>query len=149
MILICLFSVIGVFLEVSFGFDANIYIITLPFLLYLIVQHKPITIIFIVIEIVLISLHTDNLIKNTVIFGIGYYIISTLLAHFEYNERNILTFTLVQIVMYVILSYGDLLYSLKSWYLIANIIGFLLFNYVYVTLFIKQEMLEGKKYEKD
>lgn len=127
--MVYILSFLGILLEVSLPFGANIYIITLPFYIYLIMLKDKVSIFTYLLIVLLISLQTDNLFRNILVFIFGYYIINWIFIHFEYRKGNIILITLAQSILYIILS------SFNLRYLIINIIGFIILNYIYIKIY--------------
>ncbi len=123
-------SILGVFLEVSLPFNANFLVVALSFLVYLIGAKREKNILIIGIMAFILSLQTNDFFVIMTVFICGYYLLDFLFLHLSYSKSNILIFSLIQGVIYAVLSYRNL----KATYVVANIIGFVVLNYVYICI---------------
>ena len=128
-------SILGILMEVSLPFAANYLAITLSFFVFLIAQKRESNIFLMGIIIIILSLQTNDFFKVISIFIGAYYLINFLFLNLSYNRRNIALLTLIQSGIYCMLS----LKNFKLMYLIFNIIGFIILNYIYICISKKKE----------
>ncbi len=130
-----LLSILGVFLEVSLPFNANILVVTLSFLVYLIGIKKEKNFLIIGTVAFILSLQTNDFFKIMTVFICSYYLLDFLFLHLSYSKSNVLIFSLIQGIIYIILSYKNL----KINYMVVNIIGFTVLNYIYIYVSKRKE----------
>lgn len=128
-------SIFGIICEVSLPFTANILIITLSFLVYLISLKDEKNIVLLGLIAVILSLQNNNFFKIITILIISYYLLNFLFLHLAYTKSNILIFSLVQGGIYSLLSINNF----KLNYFIFNIVGFIVLNYIYMKVLKKKD----------
>ena len=134
-----LISFLMIIIEVSLPFSANMYAITLPFLTYLVNLKKEKGISLVIVIALIHSLQTDKFFEITVILLIAYYIFHCLFTHLTYGRANIVLITLLQSIIYIVLS----IKNLKKEYFIANVCIFIILNYIYMKNSKKKENIKG------
>lgn len=133
-------SILGIILEVSLPFSANVYIVSIPFLTYLVSLKKEKGILLVVVIGILLSLQTDDFFRTVLILVSSYYLFVYFFTHLAYGKANVVTVALIQGLIYIILS----LKNLRFEYLILNEIGFIIMNYIYVSILKKKDSVRGK-----
>lgn len=128
--MVYIISLIGILLEQSLPFNADIYIVSLSFLMYLVSLKQERNIIFVILVGLLNSLQTDSFLKITLIFLITYGVMRFLFQVMLYRRLSIIPITLIQISVYIILN----MENLKLDYIILNFIGCMVLNYIYVQI---------------
>lgn len=132
-------SFLGIFIENSLPFSANIYIITLTFFIYLISLKQKRNIFFVVLISLLLALQTNYFFRFLLILTCSYYLISYLFSNLSYSKVNILIISLVQLCIYSLLAIKNLQIN----YLILNFIGFIFLNYIYIKISQKNQNIRG------
>lgn len=132
-------SFLGVFIENSLPFSANIYIVTLSFFIYLISLKQKRNVILVVLISLLLALQTNHFFRFLVILVCSYYIISYLFSNLSYSKVNILIISLIQLCIYSLLAINNLQIN----YLIINFIGFIVLNYIYIKIAQKNQNIRG------
>ena len=128
--MIYIISLLGIIIETSLPFTANILVVTLSFLIYLVNIKKEKAMSIIGIIVIILSLQTNDIFKLLVIFYLSYYILNYIFLHLVYEKSNILFFLVFQGILYGILSKNN--FNLK--YLLVNMIGFIILNFVYIHI---------------
>lgn len=128
--MIYIISLLGIIIETSLPFTANILVVTLSFLIYLVNIKKEKAMSIIGIIVIILSLQTNDVFKLLVIFYLSYYILNYIFLHLVYEKSNILFFLVFQGILYGILSKNN--FNLK--YLLVNMIGFIILNFVYIHI---------------
>lgn len=128
--MIYIISLLGIIIETSLPFTANILVVTLSFLIYLVNIKKEKAMPIIGIIVIILSLQTNDIFKLLVIFYLSYYILNYIFLHLVYEKSNILFFLVFQGILYGILSKNN--FNLK--YLLVNMIGFIILNFVYIHI---------------
>ncbi len=128
--MIYVLSLLGIILEVSLPFRASIFIVTLSFLVYLIALKEKNGVVWLGGLTLILSLQTNDFFKILIVLLVFYHVMNFLFLHLAYTKANILIFTLFQGVVYWILSWNNF----HRDYLVVNIIGFLVMNYIYTKV---------------
>mgnify|MGYP000193673566 FL=1 len=128
--MIYIISLLGIIIETSLPFTANILVVTLSFLIYLVNIKKEKAMSIIGIIVIILSLQTNDIFKLLVIFYLSYYVLNYIFLHLVYEKSNILFFLVFQGILYGILSKNN--FNLK--YLLVNMIGFIILNFVYIHI---------------
>lgn len=133
-------SLLGIILEISLPFNMNILIITLSFLVYLIALKGEKDIIWIGVISLILSLQTEDFFRIVIILLISYYVLNFLFLHLSYEKGNILILSIIQCIIYIILSWNN--FNIR--YLIINLIGFIILDYIYMRILRKKDRgIEG------
>lgn len=128
-------SILGIIFEVSLPFNANVLVVTLSFLVYLISLKDERNIVLLGLIAIILSLQSNNFFKIITILIISYYLLNFLFLHLAYKKSNILIFSLVQAGIYSLLS----LNNLKLNYFLFNIVGFIVLNYIYIRVLKRKD----------
>jgi hypothetical protein len=128
-------SILGIIFEVSLPFTANVLVVTLSFLVYLISLKDERNIVLLGLIAIILSLQSNNFFKIITILIISYYLLNFLFLHLAYKKSNILIFSLVQAGIYSLLS----LNNLKLNYFLFNIVGFIVLNYIYIRVLKRKD----------
>lgn len=128
--MVYLISLLGIIIEISLPFNSNILMVTLSFLLYIINTKKEKATVYIGIIAMILSLQTNDIFRMLVILYIAYYLINTVFLHLVYEKSNILVFLIIQGLLYWIISKNN--FDFK--YLVINIVGFTILNFVYIHI---------------
>ncbi|WP_410208130.1 hypothetical protein [Fusobacterium sp.] len=137
--MIYILSLLGILIENSLPFGANIYIVTLSFFIYLVSVKQKSSLIFIGIISLLLSLQTDYFLRFFLIMLLSYYIVSYIFLNLSYRRLNIFLISLMQMVMYAALTVKNM----KIDYLIINFIGCMILNYIYIKISDRNKTSEG------
>lgn len=128
-------SILGIIFEVSLPFTANVLVVTLSFLVYLISLKDERNIVLLGLIAIILSLQSNNFFKIITVLIISYYLLNFLFLHLAYKKSNILIFSLVQAGIYSLLS----LNNLKLNYFLFNIVGFIVLNYIYIRILKRKD----------
>ena len=137
--MIYVLSLLGILIENSLPFSANIYIITLSFFIYLVSVKQKRSLIFVGVISLLLSLQTDYFLRFFVILLSSYFIVSYIFLNLSYRKLNIILISLIQMVIYTALTVKNM----KVDYLIINFIGCMILNYIYIKISDRNKTSEG------
>lgn len=138
--MIYILSLILIVIEQSL--PCSLYIISLPFIAYLANQQNEKNILATIGVAIIISLQTDDFIKNSVVLIIFYLLVGLLAKVLKYRKRSLFLITILEIVVYLLQTYG--MWNEKEF--IFNILGFFIVNIIYIHISLKAEK---KSYEKE
>lgn len=137
--MIYILSFLGIIIEASLPFNSPVLIIAIPFFTYLVTLKRIRSVSCIFLMTVILSLQTHDFVRLFLIMAIFYYLFNFIFLNFVYSRENVLSISIVQLGMYFIMVYKN--YNL--YYLIFNFIGFVIFNYLYVTAMRKKKNIRG------
>ncbi len=136
--MIYILSLLGILVENSLPFSANVYIITLSFFIYLVSMKQKRALAIVGVISLLISLQTDSFLRLFMILVLSYFIVSYIFVNLSYRKVNIVVISLIQIAIYAIMT----LKNIKIDYLIINFIGCMILNYMYIKISEKKKVSE-------
>ena len=137
--MIYILSLLGILVENSLPFSANVYIITLSFFIYLVSMKQKRALAIVGVISLLISLQTDSFLRLFMVLVLSYFIVSYIFVNLSYRKVNIVVISLIQIAIYAIMT----LKNIKIDYLIINFIGCMILNYMYIKISEKKESIRG------
>ncbi len=137
--MIYILSFLGIIIESSLPFNSSVLIIAIPFFTYLVNLKRIRSVSCIFLMTVILSLQTHDFVELFMIMVAFYYLFNFIFLNFVYSSENILNLSIVQFGMYFLMVYKN--YSL--FYLIFNFIGFVIFNYIYISLMRKKKSTRG------
>lgn len=137
--MIYILSLLGILVENSLPFSANVYIITLSFFIYLVSMKQKRDLAIVGVISLLISLQTDSFLRLFMILVLSYFIVSYIFINLSYRKVNVVIISLIQIAIYAIMA----LKNIKIDYLIINFIGCMILNYMYIKISEKKESIRG------
>lgn len=126
-----LFSVFLIFIEASLQGKLFSLVVTLPYLAYLINGELKKSIVWAFAITFIFSLQNSYFIYLLIFFSIYFLMFYLILHHFSYKKENVLVFSALQTLILFLFFYR---YTGKEG-LIANFIGFCIFNYIYINRF--------------
>ena len=126
--MIYILSFLGIIIENSLPLSGVVLIVTLPFFTYLVNLKRIRSVTCIFLMTLIMSIQTHNFVEYFIIMAIFYYLFNFIFVNMVYNRENIIFISLLQIGVYFILNYEN--YS--RFYLILNLVGFLIINYFYI-----------------
>lgn len=126
--MIYILSFLGIIIENSLPLSGVVLIVTLPFFTYLVNLKRIRSVTCIFLMTLIMSIQTHNFVEHFIIMAIFYYLFNFIFVNMIYNRENIIFISLLQIGVYFILNYEN--YS--RFYLILNLVGFLIINYFYI-----------------
>lgn len=126
--MIYILSFLGIIIENSLPLSGVVLIVTLPFFTYLVNLKRIRSVTCIFLMTLIMSIQTYNFVEHFIIMAIFYYLFNFIFVNMVYNRENIIFISLLQIGVYFILNYEN--YS--RFYLILNLVGFLIINYFYI-----------------
>ena len=138
--MIYILSFLGIIIEASLPFNSSVLIIAIPFFTYLVTLKRIRSVSCIFLMTVILSLQTHDFVRLFLIMAVFYYLFNFIFLNFVYSKENILSISIVQIGMYFIMVYKN--YNLH--YLMFNFIGFIIFNYLYVSIMRKKKNTKGQ-----
>ena len=115
--MIYILSFLGIIIENSLPLSGVVLVVTLPF-----------------------SLQTNDFAEQFVMMAAVYYLFNFIFINMVYNKENIVFISLLQIGVYFVINYKNC----TKFYLILNLIGFLIINYFYVK-HMKKKNIRGQK----
>ncbi|MDU1911650.1 hypothetical protein [Fusobacterium sp.] len=137
--MIYILSFLGIIIEASLPFNSPVLIIAIPFFTYLVTLKRIRSVSCIFLMTIILSLQTHDFVRLFLIMAVFYYLFNFIFLNFVYSRENILIISIIQLGMCFIMVYKN--YNLH--YLIFNFIGFIIFNYLYVTVMRKKKIARG------
>lgn len=137
--MIYILSFLGIIIEASLPFNSPVLIIAIPFFTYLVTLKRIRSVSCIFLMTIILSLQTHDFVRLFLIMAVFYYLFNFIFLNFVYSRENILSISIIQLGMCFIMVYKN--YNLH--YLIFNFIGFIIFNYLYVTVMRKKKIARG------
>ena len=126
--MIYILSFLGIIIENSLPLSGVVLIVTLPFFTYLVNLKRIRSVTCIFLMTLIMSIQTHDFVENFIIMALFYYLFNFIFINMVYNRENIIFISLLQIGVYFVLNYEN--YS--RFYLILNLVGFLIINYFYI-----------------
>jgi len=125
--MVYILSIFFVLVEVSLPVTNYLMIISLPFLAYVSTLKKASASFWVVVISLVLSFQNTNFVKIFLIFTLAYFVFNFLYTNIGYNSGGILVISAIQLVIYLIFSYG----RWSIFWIVGNFFGFLLVNFLY------------------
>lgn len=139
--MLIILSLILIFIENTLFLKGTVIFITLTFVSYLIGKRK--NILYLLFVYVFFSLQTDRYFYN-LLFILAYVLFNKiLLTNLEYSRKTLIYISILQSSFYLIFNIKT--FDLK--YFLVNVVGILLFNYIY-TKHLKNKESQWNSKEK-
>ena len=131
--MIYILSFLGIIIENSLPLSGVVLVVTLPFFTYLVNLKRIRSDTCIFLMALILSLQTNDFAEQFVMMAAVYYL-------FNFIFKNIVFISLLQRGVYFVINYKNC----TKFYLILNLIGFLIINYFYVK-HMKKRNIRGQK----
>lgn len=138
--MIYILSFLGIIIENSLPLSGVVLIVTLPFFTYLVNLKRIRSVTCIFLMTLIMSIQTHDFAENFVIMAIFYYLFNFIFINMVYNKENTLFISILQLGVYFVLNYKNC----SKFYLILNLIGFLIINYFYIR-YMRKKNLRGQQ----
>lgn len=138
--MIYILSFLGIIIENSLPLSGVVLVVTLPFFTYLVKLKRIRSVTCIFLMALILSLQTNDFAEQFVMMAAVYYLFNFIFINMVYNKENIVFISLLQIGVYFVINYKNC----TKFYLILNLIGFLIINYFYVK-HMKKRNIRGQK----
>lgn len=138
--MIYILSFLGIIIENSLPLSGTIFIVTLTFFTYLVNLKRVRSVTCIFLMAFIMSLQTHDFVEHFVIMAGFYYLFNFIFMNMVYNKENIIFISFLQLGVYFVLNYK----TYTNFYLILNLIGFLVANYFYVR-YMRKKNIRGQQ----
>lgn len=138
--MIYILSFLGIIIENSLPLSGVVLIVTLPFFTYLVNLKRIRSVTCIFLMTLIMSIQTHDFAENFVIMAIFYYLFNFIFINMVYNKENTLFISILQLGVYFVLNYKNC----SKFYLILNLVGFLIINYFYIR-YMRKKNLRGQQ----
>lgn len=129
-------SLVLIFIESSLPTGGGLVAVTFPFVSAVIRDKNGQMFIF--LAYIILSLQSDRYLYNLIVLILYIILNYIFFEYIDFNKLAIIYLVVIQVIFYLLLSVE--IFSIK--YLIINIVGFLVFNYIYA----KYNFLEANKW---
>lgn len=138
--MIYILSFLGIIIENSLPLSGAVFIVTLPFFTYLVNLKRVRSVTCIFLMAFIMSLQTHDFVEHFVMMAGFYYLFNFIFMNMVYNRENIIFISFLQLGVYFVLNYK----TCTNFYLILNLIGFLIINYFYVR-YMRKKNIRGQQ----
>lgn len=138
--MIYILSFLGIIIENSLPLSGVVLIVTLPFFTYLVNLKRIRSVTCIFLMTLIMSIQTHDFAENFVIMAIFYYLFNFIFINMVYNKENTIFISILQLGVYFVLNYKNC----SKFYLILNLVGFLIINYFYIR-YMRKKNLRGQQ----
>ena len=138
--MIYILSFLGIIIENSLPLSGVVLVVTLPFFTYLVNLKRIRSVTCIFLMALILSLQTNDFAEQFVMMAAVYYLFNFIFINMVYNKENTLFISILQLGVYFVLNYKNC----SKFYLILNLVGFLIINYFYIR-YMRKKNLRGQQ----